>query len=186
MCENMEEKYKSSFVTWQCLYRGHCFFFPRTLLPLQEKTWWTISHTSLFASNHPSFLTEKKHKMLSTLNHRKSHFCWNCWHLYFTCHQSYNILNLYMKQIVKLTITRIKNDQNYIYTESGAHDPQAKKLDRGGTRWSFRFWDISTRCGVAFCNPGFPQNSACHPLRMPFSAINCAINLNGCCRGPWH
>ena len=37
-CEkNTYERYKRSFVTWQCLCRGHCFFFPRTLCPLQER-----------------------------------------------------------------------------------------------------------------------------------------------------
>ena len=37
-CEkNTYERYKRSFVTWQCLCRGHYFFFPRTLYPLQER-----------------------------------------------------------------------------------------------------------------------------------------------------
>ena len=37
-CEkNTYERYKRSFVTWQCLCRGHCSFFPRTLYSLQER-----------------------------------------------------------------------------------------------------------------------------------------------------
>ena len=37
-CEkNTYERYKRSFVTWQCLCRGHCSVFPRTLYSLQER-----------------------------------------------------------------------------------------------------------------------------------------------------
>ena len=57
MCENMDEKYKRSFVTWQCLCRGHCFFFPRTLLLLQQKLW-ILLHKSVL---HPIIHHFKQH-----------------------------------------------------------------------------------------------------------------------------
>ena len=96
MCENMDEKYKRSFVTWQCLCRGHCFSFPRTLLLLQDKNVNELYHTNLLCiqssiiSSNMRETKRRKSEARGTLNQIGPHICLKFSQLYFTdnSHQS--------------------------------------------------------------------------------------------------